>query len=397
MIDAEGIPVGVGPAAGHRIAEPVGTLHVGPEDAQDLPFPLQQPVRGRQHRASWPAPAPARRFPAARRRRTPSRPRAPPPRPWQLLAGHLPRGPGRAGPPGHAPARPPRPGTSGPPGGRTSRAATCRRAHTCSGLPLSRLSRTAMVALVVAASDSSGIGMAAPARHASTKRGQLGALPLVLAAPGPDRVVTAPGPDRGLAEVVQPRAAAAAGGVQRLLGKARVAAGEVADHAAGAVAEPHRDLDVVGVRAAGRVHLLGQAVRPPAQRVQEVTAFAGEPRPLALVAVPAVRGQRARVDQVAGDRAGAGRAEVGLHLGQHRGEAPVEAHHQPVVAGLGDHLGDPVQLLAGQRERLLHEHRLAGLQRPADQVRVGGVAGHDEDRVQRLVVQHGRRRWSRRW
>ena len=67
---------------------------------------------------------------------------------------------------------------------------------------------------------------------------------------------------------------------------------EVADHAAGAVGEPHGDLHVVGVRAADRVDLLGQAVRPPAQRVQEVTALAGEPRPLALVAVPAV-GSRA--------------------------------------------------------------------------------------------------------
>src|SRR6266568_7987238 len=122
--------------------------------------------------------------------------------------------------------------------------------------------------------------------------------------------MTAPGPDRRLAEVVQPRAAAAAGRVQRLLGEAHVAAGEVADHAAGTVAEPHRDLDVVGVRAAERVDLLGSAVRPPAQRVKEVTALAGEPRPLALVAIPAVRGQRARVNQVAGDGAGAGRAEV---------------------------------------------------------------------------------------
>ena len=106
--------------------------------------------------------------------------------------------------------------------------------------------------------------------------GHLGALPLILAAAGPDRVVAAPGPDRGLAEVVQPRAAAAAGGVQRLLREAHVAAGEVADHAAGTAAEPHRDLDVLGVRATDRIYLLGQAVCPPAQRVQEVTALAGE-------------------------------------------------------------------------------------------------------------------------
>ena len=113
-------------------------------------------------------------------------------------------------------------------------------------MPLSRLSRTAIVALVVAASDSSGIGMAAPETAGLDETGQLGPLPLILAAPGPDRVVAASGPDRGLAEVVQPRAAAAAGRVQRLLGEAHVAAGEVADHAAGAVAEPHCELDVVG-------------------------------------------------------------------------------------------------------------------------------------------------------
>ena len=37
----------------------------------------------------------------------------------------------------------------------------------------------------------------------------------------------------------------------------------------------------------------------------------------------------------------------------------------------------------GQRQRLLDEDRLAGLQRPADQVGVRGVPGHDEDRVER--------------
>ena len=46
VIDAEGVAVGSGPAAGHRIAEPVGPHHVGPDDAQDLPLAPQQPVRG---------------------------------------------------------------------------------------------------------------------------------------------------------------------------------------------------------------------------------------------------------------------------------------------------------------------------------------------------------------
>ena len=47
----------------------------------------------------------------------------------------------------------------------------------------------------------------------------------------------------------------------------------------GPVGEPQGGLDVVLLRAADRVDLLGQASRPPAQRVDEMTAFAGEPRP----------------------------------------------------------------------------------------------------------------------
>ena len=49
---------------------------------------------------------------------------------------------------------------------------------------------------------------------------------------------------------------------------------------------------------------------------------------------------------------------------------------------------DPVELVPGERQRLLDEDGLPGLQRAADQIRVGVMPGHDEDRVQRLVVEH---------
>ena len=120
-----------------------------------------------------------------------------------------------------------------------------------------------------------------------------------------------------------------------------------------------------------------------------MAAFADEPGAFQrIVAVPAVGGQRPRVDQVAHDRAGAMRPELGSHLREHGREPPVEAHHQPVVAGSRDSLDHPVELVTGQRQGLLHEDCLPCLQGPADHGRVGVVAGHDEDGVKRLVVEH---------
>ena len=54
VVDPEGVAVRIGPAPGHRIAEPVGLDQVGPVDAQHLPFTLQQPVRGRRARPPGP-------------------------------------------------------------------------------------------------------------------------------------------------------------------------------------------------------------------------------------------------------------------------------------------------------------------------------------------------------
>src|SRR5262249_55758880 len=46
VIDAEGIAVLSGPAAGDRVAEPVGPLQIGTQHPEGLPLPPQQPVRG---------------------------------------------------------------------------------------------------------------------------------------------------------------------------------------------------------------------------------------------------------------------------------------------------------------------------------------------------------------
>ena len=71
------------------------------------------------------------------------------------------------------------------------------------------------------------------------------------------------------------------------------------------------DLHVVGLdgRRTAKTSV-GQAVRPPAQRVDEVTALAGEAGSFELfVPVPAVGLKLPGVDQVAHDRAGAWLAE----------------------------------------------------------------------------------------
>src|SRR5215470_18778279 len=176
-------------------------------------------------------------------------------------------------------------------------------------------------------------------RHGGTgpagvqEAGELHPLALILAARA--RGMPAPaGPDGGLGEVVEPRAPAASRGVQGFLLVARVAGREVGDRARRAVPEPHGGLQVTWFRAGDGVDLLGQAVRPPAERVDEVAALTGEPGSFQLlVAVPAVGLQGASVDKVAGHRAVGRLAEPRLHLHEQRRETPVETHYEPVVAG----------------------------------------------------------------
>ena len=123
--------------------------------------------------------------------------------------------------------------------------------------------RRRSVALVVAIRDSSGIGIGAPARPASTKPRQLGS-----AGPCPGRPATAwcccPRPLQTVAflklsrRALRPPAAAS----RRLLREARIAARDVGDDTARAVLEPHGDLHVVLLRTLDGVDLLGQAARP---------------------------------------------------------------------------------------------------------------------------------------
>ena len=49
VVDAEGVTVGEGPAAGYGIMEPVRQEHVRPDGAQHLPFSGQQLLRSRQN------------------------------------------------------------------------------------------------------------------------------------------------------------------------------------------------------------------------------------------------------------------------------------------------------------------------------------------------------------
>src|SRR5262249_45164045 len=131
----------------------------------------------------------------------------------------------------------------------------------------------------------------------------LSLLALVLAAPRLRRDLALPGPDGGGPEVVEQRVTTAAGGVHRLLREPVVPAGEVGDGAGRAGREPEGGLHVALLRAADGVDLLRKAVGPPAQRVDEVAALAGEPGPFGLlIEVPAVGGQLAGVDEVAGVR-----------------------------------------------------------------------------------------------
>ena len=255
-----------------------------------------------------------------------------------------------------------------------------------------------MVALVVATRDSTGMGIARAGPDGLDEPRELGSLALVLAAARRDVLAAPPVQTVACPEVVEPRAAAAARGVQRLLREAGVAARDVADGAARAVLEPHSDLHIVLLRAGNGVDLLGQAVRPPAQRVDEVAAFADEPRSLQRRRC-GTSCRRPAVPRSPGNGStelAPGGPNCDFMLREHRRETPVEAHHQPVVAGLRDDLDDPVELVAGQRERLFDEDRLPGLQRTADQVGVRVMARHDEDRVQATRPRARRPRWSRR-
>ena len=168
LVDLERVHVRCGPAARHRVVEPVGLLHVGPDDAEQLPFALEQPVRVRDDLVPG---MPGNMLRGVRRQDRSESP----------IRRRLRQG-GRSDlPRTHLTARPRSPdrlltGTPGDLGGRHPAQPPCVPAElggashgkTRSGRPVSRLSPTAMVARVVASRESMLIGIGAPVRTAST-------------------------------------------------------------------------------------------------------------------------------------------------------------------------------------------------------------------------------------
>ncbi len=127
---------------------------------------------------------------------------------------------------------------------------------------------------------------------------QLRALTLVLAREHPAPALPLGRPHGDPLEVVQPSVAAVTDDVQGLLRETRAAVGDVGDRRHGPVGEAQGGVDV---RARPhRVHLDRVVPDQGAQRVDEMTALAGEPGSFQLlVEVPAARVQAAGVDQVA--------------------------------------------------------------------------------------------------
>ena len=105
-----------------------------------------------------------------------------------------------------------------------------------------------------------------------------------------------------------------------------------------------------------------------AQRVDEMTAFAGESRSFQfLVEIPAARVQTACVDQVASRQRTTGWAEAFLQIGEERCKPSVEPDHEPLVAGSFHGVQDCGELLVGEGKRLLDEDGEAALQGLAHQ------------------------------
>ena len=96
----------------------------------------------------------------------------------------------------------------------------------------------------------------------------------------------------------------------------------------------------------------------------------------------------AGVDEVADRQRPAPVANVLGQLIDQRGEPAVETDHQPVVAGARDRVHDLLDLRLVERQRLLHEHGLAGLERTTHPVGVRAVTGHHEHRFDRWVGEH---------
>ncbi len=164
-------------------------------------------------------------------------------------------------------------------------------------------------------------------------------------------------------------------------------AGEAQRHH-GVVHIGHRGERGVHQHRAGRVHLGHRLVDQPGHRVQVVDQAVPE-QPARGGHELAGRRQVVvahRAHQV--DRAGLAGAQPPVQFDGGRVEPALEAdqHRDPAGLDLGDQRGHRGQV---GRERLLAEHRRAGGDGPADQVRVrvGGGGHHQPGRAEQLV--HG--------
>src|SRR5215469_280154 len=101
----------------------------------------------------------------------------------------------------------------------------------------------------------------------------LRALAFVLGAARAHVGAMASGPHCRLTEVLEPGALPACGCVQRLLRVARVTCRHVGDDACAPVLKPEGRLNVLLLRSGNRVDPLGEAARPPAERVDEVASL----------------------------------------------------------------------------------------------------------------------------
>src|SRR5690606_6524290 len=96
--------------------------------------------------------------------------------------------------------------------------------------------------------------------------------------------------DAGADEVVEAQHLAVGDQVDRFLGERRVACGGVGDHRGGPVRVAQRGVQIVRPAGGGGVHRDRVGVQQPADRVDEVATFAGEPPAFDVgAAVPAVR------------------------------------------------------------------------------------------------------------
>ena len=82
------------------------------------------------------------------------------------------------------------------------------------------------------------------------------------------------------------------------------------------------------------------------------------------------------------------RPEPGLHLRQHGSKAAIEPDHQAIISSRFDGGQHAIELLVGERQRLLHEDGLTRLEGPAHQVGMGAMPGHDKHRIKGVVSQH---------